>query len=153
MPHLERRYVPADREFQAWLFGVLDAVEYLRDGKAAGSGFKELAVWLENEVVEYYSEHQKFKKEQFRIAKREQAKWSHPAGKGAIPVPDRSVEPDRPPKTNVARGSAGVGKDVGSVGRVRDGRIVREWLRVHDVDPDASGERSDRVGCNCREVH
>ena len=145
MPHLERRYVPADKEFQAWLFGVLDAVEYLREGKVDGEKFRDLTEWLESEVVEYYSEYQKHKKEKFRNAKREQAKWAHPAGKGAIPVPDRSVRPHRESAQTAVGRSAGVGKNVGSVGRVRDGRVVREWIWIHRADSDAVGERSDGV--------
>jgi hypothetical protein len=42
--------VPTDKEFQAWLFGVLDAVEYLRDGRVDGVRFKDLTHWLEMEV-------------------------------------------------------------------------------------------------------
>ena len=148
MPHLERRYVPADKEFQAWLFGVLDAVEYLRDGKAAGSGFKDLTEWLESEVVEYYAEYQQFKKEKFEDAKRKADKWAHPAGKGAIPVSGGRVEPHSQPKKATASGSARLGKNVGSVGRVRDGRVVREWVWFHRADSDAFGERSDGVDRN-----
>lgn len=145
MPHLERRYVPADKEFQAWLFGVLDAVEYLRDGKVAGEKFKDLTEWLESEVVEYYAEYQEHKKEKFKDAKREASKWAHPAGKGALPVSGGGVEPHRQSEETVVGGSARLGKNVGSVGRVRDGRIVFEWVGKHYSDSHPACECSDGV--------
>lgn len=146
MPHLERRYVPADKEFQAWLFGVLDAVEYLRDGKVAGSKFKDLADWLESEVVEYYDQYQKLKEEQ--VVRREQIKRQHPAGRGVVPVSKDGIHSYSKPEANVISRPAWVGKDSGGSWWHGGSGTTGRWNRIHRSNSDAFGERSDGVDRN-----
>lgn len=146
MPNLEPRYTPSDGKLtEAWLFGLVDALEFLQIGyEVNGKGatphwFEVVASQLSGDIV------------------RESAKyWSkefeQTNGNGAVPVSEGRSAGDSPEEESIASRSARAGQDTRSLRRIRRARSVQQRRLARSIDSHPAGKRQDSVDRYDREV-
>ena len=138
MTNLEPRYLPSDPEFNAWIFGVMDAQEFFERGITAYDGewtklrFNMINEWLTKDLIQFAAK--RWKQEI------EDTERQHP-----LPVSDRSGgSPDQHEEGPTGR-STWARQDVRDLGHYRKQRVTEPARQSRNLDSDASREFADRM--------
>lgn len=144
MPNLERRYVPADGKVtSAWLFGLIDAVEFMQQGHKFGGnreGWFELTMSQLVEDIANYAE-ENWKEE-----------FANVEGRSALPLSEGSSGSDGTEKASTTGRPARPWENTRSFRRLRGvGPVQSEGLPRH-IDSHPSSKREKRLDPEYRNI-
>ena len=133
--NLEPRYVPSDRkEFEAWIFGLTDALEFFQNSTRAINDlipayqFERTAAYLATDII---TEASKYWRDEFEIDHRGSA-LSLSERSSARHRDEEKVTDSRPTRT---------GEDPGGAWRTRRSRRIQERRLARSISAHPAGKR------------
>ncbi len=136
MPNLEPRYLDTDKEHDAWIFGLMDALDFFESAR----GTKDMTHDKYIETLTYLSKD---------IADSYKSKLERDFGidlsGNTLPLSTRSRDADRKATEDSISGSARAWQDARSTGVIRASRSIQPERQQRDTDTNASCECKDGV--------
>ncbi len=145
MPNLERRYVPADGKVtSAWLFGLIDAVEFMQQGHKFGGnreGWFELTMSQLVEDIANYAE-ENWKEE-----------FANVEGRSALPLSEGSSGSDRTEEASATGRPARPWENFGSFRSARGVGPAKPLRFPRHIDSHPASQRKKRLDQIDRDIY
>ena len=144
--NLEPRYVPQDgKEFEAWVFGAIDALEFFQNtlkhyqGVYTPREFEMTAGLLAEDIAEFASKHWR-------------EEFDHANGTSTVPVPKRSSTLDRSEEESPAGRPARTGQDLRSPSIYGADGSLQSRRQQRDSNPESFSKRTDSMDQDDRAI-
>ena len=144
--NLEPRYVPQDgKEFEAWVFGAIDALEFFQNalnhykGVYTPKEFEMTAGLLAEDIAEFASKHWR-------------EEFDHANGTSTVPVSERSSPRHRSEEKSLAGRSARTGQDPRSPWLYGADGSLQSRRQQRNSHPESFSKRTDSMDQNDRAV-
>jgi hypothetical protein len=133
MPNLEPRYLDTDKEHDAWIFGLMDALDFFESAR----GTKDMTQDKYIQTLTYLSKD---------IADSYESKLERDFGidlsGSTLPLSTRSRDADGKTTEDLISGSARAGEDTRGAGVIRASGSIQPERQQRDTDTNA--------GCQCK---
>ena len=144
--NLEPRYVPQDgKEFEAWVFGAIDALEFFQNGLNRYNGvytsqeFELTAAFLATDIAEFASKHWR-------------EEFDHANGTSTLSLSEGSSPRDRSEEKSLAGRSARTGQDLRSPWLYGTDGSLQSRRQQRNSHPESFSKRTDSMDQNDRAV-
>lgn len=137
MPNLERRYVPTDRgQYSAWLYGVLDAIEFMQAGHKYNSHHEG---WFEVNLSQLVEDVSNYADEYWKD------EFANVEGRDPVSLPEGRSGSDSNEEASAPSGSTGTRKDAGSPKQFGRTRSSEPYRQPRHIDSHPASQRKKRL--------